>query len=104
MTLSVRRGPAPSRQRPRSGKAWTDPTAPGRPPPTSSSGRAFAEVGLADAVIAEERVRPVAHDDLAGLQDVAARGQPQRLRRVLLDEEHGRPLVVDLLDDVEDPR
>src|SRR5918993_4559642 len=41
-------------------------------------------------------------DDGAGLEDVAAGGYLERDVGVLLDEEYGRPLLVDLLDRLED--
>ena len=41
--------------------------------------------------------------DLARLEHVAAVRDRQRDRGVLLDHEHGRPLLVDLDDDLEDP-
>ena len=42
--------------------------------------------------------------DLTGLQDVGAIGAGQRLLRVLLDQQHGGALRVDLGDDLEDLR
>ena len=50
------------------------------------------EVGLPHQVAAAQLLAPALGDDAAGLQHVAAVGQIERGRHVLLDEEHGQPL------------
>ena len=55
-----------------------------------------------DVVIREERFGVVGHDDMAGLQHVAVVRHTQRLVGVLLDQQDGDALPVDVLDDVED--
>src|SRR3954464_5832941 len=57
----------------------------------------LAEIGLPHVVVAEQPVGLVLHHDVPGLDDVSAIGDPERHVGVLLDEEHGRALVVDLL-------
>src|SRR4051794_36212030 len=84
------------------------PTRPGTvnlpdPPVRPVSGRdLLAEVGRTDPVVGEQLLARAGEHDLAGLQDVAAAGQPQGLGGVLLDDQHGDSLGVDLPDDVED--
>jgi hypothetical protein len=51
---------------------------------------------------AEERVRGVVGDDAPVLEHVPAVRDAERHGRVLLDDENGRALAVDGLDDVED--
>ena len=71
---------------------------------TSSAGRApgppgarFAEVGLADLVVARKSALAASgQHDLAGLEHVAAVGDAQRHARVLLDEQDRRALRVDV--------
>ncbi len=55
------------------------------------SGDALAQVRGPHPVVAEEIGGRSRHDDVAGLEHVAAVGQAQRLRGVLLHEQHRRP-------------
>src|ERR671917_1086071 len=62
----------------------------------------LAQVRLADLRVLAQLLGGGGVDDGAGLQDVAAGGDLEGDVRVLLDEEDGGALGVDLLDDVED--
>ena len=61
-----------------------------------------AEVGGLDRRVLGELGAGALADDLARLEDVGAVGPLERLGGVLLDEQHGGALLVDLRDDVED--
>src|SRR5829696_6633669 len=61
----------------------------------------LTQVRLAHHVVAEELASGAGEHDLAGLNHVAPVGHGQRLERILLDEEYGRALGVDVLDDLE---
>src|SRR5262245_52788555 len=63
---------------------------------------AVSQVGGLDPLVLEELLGVVGHGDAAGLHDVAAVGQLERRAGILLDEEDGRTLLVELLDDLED--
>src|ERR1700736_6249143 len=61
------------------------------------------EIGRADVAVCEELAPGAGERDLAGLQDIAAMGEPQGVMRVLLDQEHRYLLLlVDLADHLED--
>src|SRR5919198_4916224 len=62
----------------------------------------LAEVRLADLLVGEQARGVVLEDDPAGLDHVAAVGQAQGLGRVLLHQQDGGALLVDLPDGVED--
>src|SRR5687767_5366823 len=64
--------------------------------------RLTTEVGFFDVGVLEEVGGGVGEDDAAGLEDVAAVGDGEGHVGVLFDEEDGRALLVDLLDDLED--
>src|SRR5690606_21472697 len=64
--------------------------------------RAQAEVELPDVLVFEQLAGRLVQDDLAGLHDVAVRGDRQRHGGVLLDQQYGRTLLVDLDDQVPD--
>src|SRR5687768_2623188 len=55
-----------------------------------------AEEGFLDVGIIEKVRTGAGQHDAAGLQHVRAMGDPQRLINVLLDEENGHALLVDL--------
>src|SRR5437899_348843 len=61
-----------------------------------------AEVELAHVVIPREHVGRPVHHHLADLEDVPVRGEGQRKRGILLDEQDRRALAVDLGDRVAD--
>src|SRR5918997_5561435 len=82
------------------GVSWSggvEPSPTGRLP-----GSDLTEVSLADLRVLAQLLGGGGVDDGAGLQDVAAGGDLEGDVRVLLDEEDGGALGVDLLDDVED--
>ena len=56
----------------------------------------LAEVGLAHLLVVAQRLGVVGERDAAGLEHVAAVRRVERHQRVLLDEQDGRPLLVDL--------
>src|SRR5215213_6726287 len=62
----------------------------------------LAEVGLTHHVVAEELATSAGEDDLAGLDHVASAGHRQGFEGILLDQEHGRALAIDVLDNLED--
>ena len=64
--------------------------------------RLLAEVGGAHARVAEHPVGAVGHRDQARVHHVATVGRLQRQPGVLLDQQHGRPALVDLANDLED--
>src|SRR5204863_7466099 len=72
----------------------------GAAPARAASG--LAEVRLANLLVRLQRGRVVGEDDAPRLEHVAAVRRVERHQRVLLDEQDRRPLLVDLLDDVED--
>src|SRR5918998_3293401 len=73
------------------------------PSPTGGlPGSDLTEVSLADLRVLAQLLGGGRIDDGAGLQDVAAGGDLEGDVRVLLDEEDGGALGVDLFDDAED--
>src|SRR5207244_12888491 len=61
-----------------------------------------AQVGAPDVLVAEQLLAAADERHAAVLQHVPAAGEGQRLARVLLDQQHGRPGAIDLADDMED--
>ena len=61
-----------------------------------------AEVYLLNLLVLAQGLRVVGENDVPRLHHVAAVGRVEGHQRVLLDEEDGRSLVVDLTDDLED--
>src|SRR5574340_990832 len=70
-----------------------------RQPRTNDS--VFAQVGLADALVLAQCRGIVLEDDSPGFDHIAAIGDLERLRRVLLHQENSRPLLIQFLDRVE---
>src|SRR5438046_1250601 len=68
---------------------------------SSALASGHAEVGFADFVGGGEGLGVVGHLDLAALEDVAAVRHRERHVGVLLDEQDGDALLVDLADDDE---
>src|SRR3954447_18649417 len=62
----------------------------------------LAKIRLSHLFVPEKRLRFVRECHLAGLEDVAAARHLERHHRVLLDEQDGRALLVDLHDRLED--
>src|SRR4051794_2689618 len=62
----------------------------------------LAQVRLADLLVVAQRLGLVGEHDVARLHDVAAVRSLQRHQRVLLDEQDGGSLRIDLADDLED--
>ena len=73
-----------------------DPTRPTRIADEGQLGELLAQVGGPDPVVGEQVAARAGQHELAGLQHVAAVGQRQRLRGVLLDQQHRDPVGVDL--------
>src|ERR1700737_909864 len=61
-----------------------------------------AKVRLLYLGISSKRRAGAAQQDAAGLDDVGTIGDLERAQRILLDQQDGDAVVVDLLDDVED--
>src|SRR5580765_1405668 len=61
------------------------------------------KIRLSHLFVAEKRLRVVRESHLAGLEHVATARHLERHHRVLLDEQDGRALLVDLDDRLEDP-
>src|SRR5881628_1917504 len=70
-------------------------------PPHGDDTSTSSEVGPADVRLREQSFRRAFGGDAALLEHVGARGNLERERRVLLDEQHGDAARVDLLDHVQ---
>ena len=70
--------------------------------PALSEGHASPRYEARTRSFARSASARVGERDLAGLEDVAVVGDLERHRRVLLDQEDGRPLLVDVDDHLED--
>src|SRR5262245_26406549 len=71
-------------------------------PVTRSGARSLAKIGPTDVGILAQLGGAAGQHDRAGLQHVAAMGDLERHRRVLLDQQNGRALSVDVHDRRED--
>src|SRR6185312_17409813 len=60
------------------------------------------DISLPHAIVAEEVGAAALHHDAAVLQDIAAVGEAQRYRDVLLDEDDRQPVLAQPADDGED--